>query len=264
MRRIPDDLEVLDSPAIHLTPSLALNDQLGKLPRLPLQLYLQRLHMIKVYMRIAHRVRERPRDEITHMRQQMSQQGITRNVERHPKTHITTALIQLTMQVSLGLLPPLLSLLARLRPRKTDIELRKHVTRRQRHDLQIRRVPRAQDDASVIRRLLQLPHDVCELVDALSGVVRIGVYVGRAEVSPLEAVDGAKVALGARRESDAVEVGARAVAVPDLDPGAGEVDGGGGAAYEPEELGEDGAEEHAFGCQEGEDGRTGGGGEGEF
>lgn len=58
-------------------------------------------------------------------------------------------------------------------------------------------------------------------------------------------------------EADAVEVGARAVAVPDLDAGCGEGKGGCAAGDEPEEFGDDGTQEDAFGCQEGQDGFAG-------
>ncbi len=99
----------------------------------------------------------------------------------------------------------------------------------------------------------QLVDDLCQLVDALAGVVGLGVDVGGAEMAPLEAVDGAEVADGAVGEADTVEVGPAAVAVPDGDASGGEGERGGAAGDEPEELGGDGAEENAFGGEEGED-----------
>lgn len=66
-------------------------------------------------------------------------------------------------------------------------------------------------------------------------------------MSPLEAVHGAQVADFPVRETDFVEVFARAVAVPDFDPRFAEGYGGGRAGDEPEEFGEDGAQEDAFG-----------------
>lgn len=65
---------------------------------------------------------------------------------------------------------------------------------------------------------------------------------------PLEPVHGAEVAFRAVRKADAVEVGAGGVAVPDFDAGGGEGEGGGRAGDEPEEFGDDGAEEDAFRC----------------
>lgn len=108
----------------------------------------------------------------------------------------------------------------------------------------------------------QLVHHLGQLVDALARVIRPGVDVGRAEMPPLEAVDGAEVADGAVREPDAVEIRPAAVAVPDLDAGGGQRDGGGAAGDEPEELGDDGAEKDAFGGQEGKDSDWGFGGVG--
>ena len=89
---------------------------------------------------------------------------------------------------------------------------------------------------------------VRQLVDALAGIVRSGVLVLGAEVAPLEAVHRAQVAFLSVREADAVEEGTGAVAVPDLDALGRERFGGGVAADEPEEFGDDGAEEDAFGC----------------
>jgi hypothetical protein len=112
--------------------------------------------------------------------------------------------------------------------------------------------------------MAQLVNHLCQLINALPRVVRLGVYVLGAEVPPLESVDRAEVTFRALRKPNAIEVGARSVAVPDLDAGFGEGEGGGGAADEPEELGEDGAEEDALGCEEREDGGAAGGSEGEF
>ena len=56
-----------------------------------------------------------------------------------------------------------------------------------------------------------------ELVDALARVVRVGVVVRGAEVAPLEAVDGAQVALLAVAEAALLEELLGAVAVPDVD-----------------------------------------------
>lgn len=95
--------------------------------------------------------------------------------------------------------------------------------------------------------------DLGQLVDALAGVVGVGVDVLGAKVPPLEAVDGAQVADVAVRQADAVEELAGAVAVPDLDADVAEGLGRGVALDEPEELGDDGAEEDALRGEEGED-----------
>lgn len=79
-------------------------------------------------------------------------------------------------------------------------------------------------------------------------------------MAPLKAVDGTQVADVAVGEADSVEVFAGGVAVPDFDAGGGQGQGGGAAGDEPEEFGDNGAKEDAFGGEEGEDGSGGVGG----
>jgi hypothetical protein len=90
--------------------------------------------------------------------------------------------------------------------RERNVKLRKHVARRQRHFLEISRVPRAQDNPTIVRVLFQFPHHFGQLVDSLARVVCVAVLVLCAEVAPLETVDGAEVAFFAVREADGVEV----------------------------------------------------------
>jgi hypothetical protein len=66
------------------------------------------------------------------------------------------------------------------------VELAEHVARRERHLVQVRRVPRGEHDAPVLRAVLDLLDAVAELVHALARVVSVHVRVGRAEVSPLQ------------------------------------------------------------------------------
>lgn len=98
------------------------------------------------------------------------------------------------------------------------------------------RVPRAEQDAAVGRVLLDLADDLGQLVDALARVVGRRVLVLCAKVPPLEAVDGAEVALGAVAEPARGEEGRRAVAVPDVDALLGERQRRRRARDEPEEL----------------------------
>lgn len=56
------------------------------------------------------------------------------------------------------------------------------------------------------------------------------------------------------RQAHAVKVFTAAVSVPDLDSRVREGQGGCRAGNEPEELGDDGAKEDAFGGENGEDG----------
>lgn len=71
---------------------------------------------------------------------------------------------------------------------------------------------------------------------------------------PLKAVDGAQVADLAVGESDAIEELAGPVAVPDLDADVAEGGRGCVALDEPEELGDDGAEEDSLCGEQGKDG----------
>jgi hypothetical protein len=91
------------------------------------------------------------------------------------------------------------------------------VARREDHARHVGWVPGAEDEAAVVRVRAQRVHDARELVDALAGVVCLGVDVLCAKMPPLKAVDGAEVALLAICQAEAVEELARAVAVPDLD-----------------------------------------------
>ena len=130
------------------------------------------------------------------------------------------------------------------------------MARRQDHLRQVGRVPGAEDEAAVVGVGAEGVDDAGQLVDALAGVVGLGVDVGGAKVAPLEAVDGPEVAGLAVRQAEVVEELARAVAVPDLDALRGEGLGGGVARDEPEELGNDGLGEDALCGEEGEDGRA--------
>ncbi len=64
---------------------------------------------------------------------------------------------------------------------------------------------------------------------------------------PLEPVHRPQIPLFAVGKAYAVEVFAGAISVPDFYAGGGEGEGGRGARDEPEEFGDDGAEEDAFG-----------------
>lgn len=208
------DDKILDLPPVDAASLLPPDLQLWKVSRLPLQLRPERLYVVCVDMRVAHDVCEAPRHEIAHVREHVRQQCVAGDVERNAEAHVARALVQLAVQVTLGLLV----LTRRRRPRVRHVELRKHVARRQRHDLEVLGVPRAHDDAPVVGVRPQLVHHVGQLVDALTRVVRARVDVLGAKVPPLEPVHGAQVAHGAVGQAHAVQELARAVAVPDFDP----------------------------------------------
>lgn len=79
-------------------------------------------------------------------------------------------------------------------PRIGDIELSKHVTWRQRHLLQVRRVPGTHDDPAIIWVVLQFVYDLGQLINTLAGIVGLGILVLGTKVTPLKAVDGAQIA----------------------------------------------------------------------
>lgn len=160
------------------------------------------------------------------------------------------------MEVTLGLIL-LCRFLGSLSPSSSgigNVELGKHVTGWQSHALKILWVPGAEDHSAVVGSVAQLVDDFGQLVDALAGVVCLGIDILGAKVPPLKAVDGAQVADVTVGEANAVEELAGAVAVPDLDADVAEGGGGGVALDEPEELGDDGAEEDSLGGEQGEDG----------
>lgn len=73
-------------------------------------------------------------------------------------------------------------------------------------------------------------------------------------MSPLEAVDGAQIALGTVRQAQLVEELAGSIAIPDFDSDFAERVRGCVALDEPEQFGDDGASEDAFCREKREDG----------
>jgi hypothetical protein len=102
--------------------------------------------------------------------------------------------------------------------------------------VEVGRIPCAEEDAPVGRVLLDLADDLGQLVDALAGIIALGVDIGCPKMPPLEAVDRSEVALLAMTESARGEEGSRAVAVPDMDALSRERQGRRRAGDEPEEL----------------------------
>lgn len=200
------------------------------------------------------------------MCQHMREQCVRRDVEGNPKTHITGPLVELAVEVTLWLLFLLCRTMTLTIPLPwiRHVELCKHMTWRQSHLLQIRRIPRAQDDPPIVRIIPQLLHHLRQLIDALPRVIRPRIHILGAEVAPLEAIHGAQIADLAVRQPHRVEVLAGAVAVPDLDAGGSEGQRRGGARDEPEQLGDDGAQEDALRGEEREERRPGRCAEGEF
>jgi hypothetical protein len=86
--------------------------------------------------------------EVALLRQHMRQQRIRGDVERHPEENIATSLVEQAGQLAVR-----------------NVELEQAVTWRQRHPVDLADVPGAHDDAARVRVLLQLPHDLTDLVD---------------------------------------------------------------------------------------------------
>lgn len=249
MRVIALDNKVLRFPTVNATTFLLGDLQFWKSAGLTLQLRVEGIDMVKVDVRVAHDVGEAARYQFADVRHHVCQQCVAGNVERDAQAHVARSLVELAVQMALGLglgVPVLASGVG-------DVELGKHVARREDHLVHVGGVPGGKDQATVVRVGAQLVDNLGELVDSLARVVRLGVDVLGAKVPPLEAVHGAEVADLAVGEAQVVEELAGAVAVPDLDAGLAEAGGGCVALDEPEELGDDGAGEDALGGEEGED-----------
>lgn len=103
--------------------------------------------------------------------------------------------------------------------RKTDIKLRHQMTRWQRHPAQILNVPRRQQNPAIIRLCLQFRNHLFDLVDTLSRIIRVTIFIFRPKMTPLKPIDGSQVTFfteGLRR-AQTVEVRAGTVTVPDVD-----------------------------------------------
>mmetsp|Transcript_41303 Transcript_41303/g.86485 ORF Transcript_41303/g.86485 Transcript_41303/m.86485 type:complete len:396 (-) Transcript_41303:583-1770(-) len=193
------DLEVGEGAVLdvlHLVRDVELREEL----RFAQQLLLKRVDVVVVDVRVADDVDEVAALEPRHVREQAREQRVRGDVERNAKAEVGRALVHLAGELAIR-----------------HIELREHVARRQRHLRDVLRVPRGEDDATVVRLVLDRIDHLLDLVDALPRVVVVHRFVLGAEMPPLPAVDWAQVADLPVRESDRVEVVARRVAVPDLD-----------------------------------------------
>lgn len=199
--------------------------------------------MIEIDVGVAHDVGEAARHEVADVGEHVRQQRVAGDVEGDAETHVARPLVQLAMQMPLGLAGA----------REGHVELGKHVAGGQGHAAEVAGVPGGDYDAAIVGRRAQLVDDVGELVDALPRVVGVEIDVVGAKVTPLETVDGPKVADLAMGQADAVQEFARAVAVPNLDAGFAQGQRRRVALDEPQQLGDDGFEEDALGGQERED-----------
>ena len=98
------------------------------------ELFARLLEMVQVKVRIAKSVDEVAGLEAGHLRHHQRQQRVGRDVERNAEEDVPGALVQLTGEPALG-----------------DIELEQAVAGRQRHLVDVRRVPGRDDEPARVR-----------------------------------------------------------------------------------------------------------------
>ena len=133
------------------------------------QLQPRLLQVIQIKMRVAEGVDELAGFVARHLRHHQRQQRVGGDVERHAEEDVGRALVELARQSAFR-----------------DIELEQAVARRQRHLVDVGRVPGGDDQPARIRVALDHVDHVADLVDGLAVLRRPG--------APLLAVDRAEIA----------------------------------------------------------------------
>jgi len=103
------------------------------------------------------------------------EEGVRGNIEGDAKSHVARALIHLAGQL------PLFGI---------DIELAEHVAWGECHDAEVRRVPSAEEDTTIVGVCLDGVNNLSELVHSLPRVVGVHVRVFCSEVTPLGSTRG--------------------------------------------------------------------------
>src|SRR5665213_444587 len=101
------------------------------------------LEMVGIKVSVAERVHEVARLEAGHLRHHHRQQCVGRDIEGHAEEHVRGTLIELARQFAAG-----------------DVKLKQAVARRQRHLVDVGRIPGADDQAPRIRVALDHVDDV--------------------------------------------------------------------------------------------------------
>src|ERR1700730_18029089 len=140
-------------------------------PRRARQLQPGLLEVVGIEVSVAQCVNEVAGLEARYLRDHHCQQRVGRDVEGYAEKTVRRTLIELARQFA-----------------ACDVELKQAMTRRQRHLVDIGRIPRAHDQAPRIRIAPDHVDDVGDLVDAAP--------VRRRPGSPLRSVDGAEIAIG--------------------------------------------------------------------
>ena len=186
--------------------------------------------------------------QTAHLRHHLGQQGVGGDVERHPQKRVGAALVQLARKPPFG-----------------HIELKQHVTRRKGHRVDLRDIPRRNDDAPRLGVGADHFDGLRDLVD--------GAPVGAGPRTPLVAVDVVQVAeavaldrrLDARSREESLPVDGQhsvahaqfvvitvSVVVPDMDPVFDEVFDIGVPAQEPQQFVDHPFQKDLLGRQQGE------------
>src|SRR5262245_47063756 len=100
-------------------------------------------------MEVTKSVNERARLQVADLGHHQRQQRVAGDVEGHPQEDVRTALVKLAAQFTFA-----------------HVELKETMTRRQRHAVNVRHVPGADDQAATVGFLLNLLDDLANLVNA--------------------------------------------------------------------------------------------------
>ena len=168
-RIVAGDFEVLE-PVVEDGVGLAPDHELRIGTRLAGELKLGLLHVIVIEVAVAARPDEVSDLEARLLRHHVREQRVARDVEGHAEEDVAGALVELAGEPAVG-----------------HVELEKAVAGRKRHLVHEARIPGAHDHAAAVGIGPELLHQVLDLVDVAA--------VGCGPAAPLDAVDGAEVAV---------------------------------------------------------------------
>ena len=140
---VAHDLEVIDAKVLDL-PHVALDLELGEGLRLPLELLLERGHVVRVHVRVAQSVNKVPGLEPSHVGDHVGEEGVGGDVEGHAEAHVGRALVELAGELAVG----------------GDVELDEAVAGGQGHLGDVDGVPGAHQHPAVVRVGLQRLDDL--------------------------------------------------------------------------------------------------------
>src|SRR5260370_32240179 len=140
-------------------------------PRRTRQLQPCLLEMVRIEVSVAQAMNEVAGLEVRHLRHHQRQQRIGRDVEGYAEKHVRRTLIELARQFAVR-----------------DVELKQAMAWRQRHPVDIGRIPCADDQAPRVRIAADHVDDIGDLVDAAP--------VRRRPGPPLRSIDPSEIAIG--------------------------------------------------------------------